>query len=278
MSFTKCSKKPGEYCRLHNPKGVESREKFVESGVASYKRKRMEAARAFRAANPDYVSDFERKQQERKAALRQHAIEDFDRNLKLKINPVTGETTVSIYRSGVVEAPQSRGVESSSYAAADEYTPEGRQGRMTGIFASPSAYGVTRWVSGNAMVRSPDFQVRELRVNPDQVYVYSVSSWEAASGSWGSGFNNEAFLSEKMNSYWSSGVTLTEWSARFKSDPTVDPTDWELLVSSSDIKKVSPVSLPRLLEAIPPSASHDRAEMAKEIKNNREDIRFIASR
>jgi hypothetical protein len=33
--FSKCSKKPGEYCRLHNPKGVKSKEEFYKDMAGS---------------------------------------------------------------------------------------------------------------------------------------------------------------------------------------------------------------------------------------------------
>lgn len=141
-----------------------------------------------------------------------------------------------VYRSGTVEAPTTRGVEADSYSAADAVKPAGRQGRTTGIFASPNLQGVARWAYANSsLVRNPDPFVREITVDADTVYVYSIPAWEKAS--WGTG---------GYENFWKTGITLTEWLANQDSH---DPTEWELLLSESDIHSVKPVSDKRLLKA-----------------------------
>jgi hypothetical protein len=140
-----------------------------------------------------------------------------------------------VYRSGTVEAPVFRGVEASSYHAADAVRPAGRMGRTNGIFASPSLSGVARWAHAkSSIVRCDDPFVREITVDPSKVFVYSVHAWERAS-SRDSGYEE----------YWNSGMTLTEWSESAGSE---DPDNWELLLDPADIVSTRPVSDKRLLQ------------------------------
>lgn len=141
-----------------------------------------------------------------------------------------------VYRSGTVEAPAAHGVEAESYTIADALRPEGRQGRIGAIFASPNLQGVARWAYSKAgFISCIDPFVREITVDPDTVYVYSISAWER--GSWRTGDYTE---------YWATGMTLTEW---LKNEENYDPTDWELLLSPENVQAVKPVSDKRLLKA-----------------------------
>lgn len=143
---------------------------------------------------------------------------------------------VKVYRSGIVEAPAQRGAEAPSYTAADAVRPEGRQGRMTGIFAAPTLAGVVRWVRGNHLSRIADLAVREITVDADAVYVYSVREWEKAS--WGTSKTPD------YTAYWESGMTLTEWLAA-----DLDPTEWEILLGAEDVLSVRNVSTKRVMSA-----------------------------
>jgi hypothetical protein len=164
-----------------------------------------------------------------------------------------------VYRSGTVEAPITRGVEADSYAAADAVRPAGRQGRTDGIFASPNLKGVTRWANANSSIaRRADPFVREITVDPDTVYVYSVLAWEKAS--WGTG---------SYESYWETGMTLTEWA---KAGEFLDPTNWELLLGTDDVISSRPVSDKRLLENCKNTFFH--SELANNLVSARRALRW----
>ena len=141
---------------------------------------------------------------------------------------------VKVYRSGIVSTPASRGVETESYVEADAVRPAGRQGRTDGIFAAPTLSGVTRWAYSNASnSRHEDPFVREIAVNPDSVYVYSIEMWE-----------NCSWAGVPYEEYWKTGVTLTEW---LNNQDQYDATNWELLLSPEDVVSVKNVSDKRLI-------------------------------
>lgn len=167
---------------------------------------------------------------------------------------------VKVYRSGVVSAPASRGVESESYVEADAVRPAGRQGRTDGIFAAPTIDGVLRWVRANSQpyMRMIDPFVRELKVDADSVYVYSINAWEAV------GITG-------YEKYWNTGVTLTEWLANADS---YDPTEWELLLSPEDVQSARPVSDARLVKAAEPVSLY--SDLAGLLKSARKNFRFYA--
>lgn len=165
----------------------------------------------------------------------------------------------NVYRSGDVAAPSTRGVETDSYSDADSVRPEGRQGRTDGIFAAPTLTGVTRWAYSNASnTRHPDPFVREIKVDSDAVYVYSIEMWEKCS-----------WAGVPYEKYWDSGITLTEW---LKNQDQYDATEWELLLSPADVIKEKSVSDKRLVAA----ATNDLLimELPKALKNARRALRF----
>lgn len=164
-----------------------------------------------------------------------------------------------VYRSGIVEAPTNRGVEADSYTAADAVKPAGRQGRTDGIFAAPNLAGVARWTHANSgIARCADPFVREITVDPDKVYVYSVLAWEKASWRTGS-----------YEAYWETGMTLTEW---MKVAEFMDPTNWELLLGADDVISSRPVSDKRLLENCVSSFFH--SELADNLVSARRALRW----
>lgn len=165
---------------------------------------------------------------------------------------------VSIFRSGVPAAPAERGCERVSYEAADARRPVGRQGRMDAVFCSPTLPGVTRWVRGNAMCKQGDVLVREIVVDADSVYVYSVRAWEGVGG-----FRGESAITD----YWATGMTLTDWLAT-----DLDPKDWEVLIGANDIISVRNVSDKRVIEA--EADEYDRNVLARELKDARRNARF----
>lgn len=166
-----------------------------------------------------------------------------------------------VYRSGIVEAPATHGVEALSYSLADAIRPEGRQGRTGAIFASPNLKGVARWTySKTGIAKCSDPFVREITVDPEKVYVYSISAWEK--GSWRSGDYAE---------YWATGMTLAEWLAN---EENYDPTDWELLLSPDDVQTVKNVSDKRLLKACETSFNF-HAELVSSLADARRAMRWV---
>jgi len=164
---------------------------------------------------------------------------DFAASWKTK-KEADGTTSVSVFRSGIPSAPKQRGVENDSYNQADAQRPEGRQGRGTGVFASPTLGGVCRWVRGNEMTGVPDVDVREMRVDIDNTYVYSIEQWEIASA---------RETDAEYKKYWESGMTMREYMEKAKADPMAyKPTDWELLVPEEGIRSVKPVGAKRVSE------------------------------
>lgn len=164
-----------------------------------------------------------------------------------------------VYRSGTVEAPATRGVEADSYTSADEVKPAGRQGRTDGIFASPNLAGVARWTHANSsIVRCADPFVREITVDPDNVYVYSVLAWEKCS--WGTG---------SYETYWETGMTLTQWMA---ASEFLDPTNWEILLGADDVISTRPVSDKRLLEGSKSFNLH--SELVRTLTSARKALRW----
>jgi hypothetical protein len=245
-STTKCSKRKGEYCRLHNtePKGfVESdRRKFIMQGVIAFKQAERENKKHKCAPEAEiYRSEIAEREAKENAAIKaKHdwRVADMEKHMNLKVHPTTGEKRVSVFRAGVPNAPEKRGVETDPYLKADAVAPAGRQTRTTGIFASPTMHGVSKWVVGVSHVVN-DWKVREIRVDPDKVYVYSVHAWERCSDDW-------MTTDEHRKAYWDTGITLTQWQDKLRKDPELDPAEWELLLSPDDMKAVKPVGAERV--------------------------------
>ncbi|MFS0885266.1 hypothetical protein [Aeromicrobium sp. 179-A 4D2 NHS] len=130
------------------------------------------------------------------------------------------------------------------YLLADQHKPAGRVGRTEAIFASPTLEGVGRWVRGNAFnTRIADVKVREITVNADDVWVYSIDAWESASHSQVEHAQDRGKAG--FETYWSSGMTLTDWLA----DGTLDAGEWECLLDPSLVLGVRPVSAKRVAAA-----------------------------
>ena len=159
--------------------------------------------------------------------------------------------TMKVYRSGVVQAPTKRGVESQAYLNVDLVKPAQAVGRTEAIFASPSLAGVARWVRGNGLINNPDIKVRELTVDPSQVRIYSVHAWERVDVVRADAGGAQA--------YWDSGMTLEEWLPL-----GLDPREWELLLTPEDINGVRPVSARRVADA--EVDDYNRAEILKLLK------------
>jgi hypothetical protein len=167
--------------------------------------------------------------------------------------------TVTVYRAGPVEVGAHTGQVADLYAHADRLRPAGHPGRATSIYASPSLFGVTRWVRGNRFVRV-DSTARELRVKPEGSYVYSVDAWEHASSGFGP-------TDERMATYWATGIPLSEW-AKESSLLGLDPRNWEVLLPADAVLSARPVGNRRLITSIP-AGDWTRSSLMQELEPTR---------
>lgn len=142
-----------------------------------------------------------------------------------------------VYRSGIVKAPRTRGIEARSFLQADNVRPIGRQGRETAIFASPDLNGVATWFYRKSMMQDRDPFIREITVDSDSVYIYSVTAWNETH--WGR---------STYESYWNSGITLTEYLTA-DARKSGNSNRWELLLSTADVLTVRDVPDEEFLEA-----------------------------
>ncbi len=196
-------------------------------------------------------------EQEKLVRVKAEAEPDFQASWKVKTEK-DGTVTASVYRSGVPLAPAERGVENKSYTDADAQAPEGRQGRMNGVFAAPTLGGVARWVRGNYFTNKSDVKVREIRVDIDNTYVYSVSAWERASS---------RETPEAYKAYWDTGMTLREYMQVVRKNPVdFHPREWELLIPHEGIRSVKPVSAERASQTL---YDEDDAEDIKNILSDK---------
>jgi hypothetical protein len=205
-----CTKKNPAICRIHGKKYREQRDFLAQV-------REREKELAFKAVTePDFQASW---------TLREEK---------------DGTTSVAVYRSGVPSAPAVRGVENGHYSRADAEKPAGYQGRMNGIFAAPTLGGVCRWVQGNYMTHIPDVKVREMRVDVDSTYVYSINKWEKASSH---------DTTEAYQAYWKTGISMREYMMKAQANPTAyNPTEWELLIPESSIRSVKTVGASRVAE------------------------------
>lgn len=195
---------------------------------------------------------------------RQQMLEDIRTNAKLRVDPKTGRKLASVFRSGKLEAPEARGVEAPSYAAADEHRPTGRIGRTEGLFASVGLDTGARWLLANAsIVRMEDYSLREITVDPDETYIYSVRNWEQASGQHPDRREMTDAERERFDvaakKFWSESMTLTQWYGYMEANPEVDPRDWEILLRPEDAQRAKPVSVQRLIKGS--FRDHERREL-----------------
>lgn len=167
----------------------------------------------------------------------------------------------TVYRSGSVTTPARRGCELESYEAADAVKPLNRQGRVTGIFASPTIEGVLRWVRANSMMPTiVDPFARAINVNPNTVYVYHVRTWERCSSR-----NNN------YEEYWATGMTLAEW---LENSESYDAKEWELLLSPEDILSSKSVSDKRMI-VVAENEGGLYSDLAKLLKDARRNFKRL---
>jgi hypothetical protein len=181
-----------------------------------------------------------KREREIQEAFRLKAVEDFQSSWNLRTEP-SGVTSVSVYRSGVPYAPEERGVERPYYERCDSHLPDSRQGRMTGVFCAPTLGGVARWVRGNNLAGLTDIEVREIRIDIDNTYIYLVHDWERASS---------IDTPEMYQRYWNNGMTMRQYMELSQKEPhKYDPREYELLIPAHEILSVKPVAAKRIVES-----------------------------
>lgn len=218
ISSNRCSKADPKTCRLHKHSKPIDKELF----------------------HAELLAEQERKETMERNNYTKRILKDLRASWKTETD-ANGVTTCSVYRSGNPTPPKERGVELETYINCDKFLPEGRQGRMSAVFAAPTYGGAARWFRANAFLTSnPDILVRELRINIDETYVYSVAEWERASNS------DQPRLYQK---YWDNGITMREYMDKAQLNPTIYcPEEYELLIPKDRILAISLVGKRELMQ------------------------------
>lgn len=242
----KCRKKNPTTCRLHG-RGARERYELMQAVRTEIRQQR---------------------EREMQAEFNLKAQQDFENSWKLRTES-DGITSVSVYRSGVPSAPAKRGVEKPYYERCDSYIPDSRQGRMTGVFCAPTLGGAARWVRGNNLARIEDAEVREIRIDIDNTYIYLVHDWERASS---------MDTPEMYKKYWNNGMTMRQYMELSQKEPhKYDPREYELLVPEEAIISVKPVSSNRVIQNAYDSSVEDLTEIFKAMAREKRILKKYAT-
>ena len=242
----KCRKTNPTTCRLHG-RGARERHELLQSVRTEIRQKR---------------------EREMQAEFNLKAQQDFQNSWKLRKEP-NGVTSISVYRSGVPSAPLKRGVEKPYYERCDSYITDSRQGRMTGVFCAPTLGGAARWVRGNNLAKLEDAEVREIRIDVDNTYIYLVHDWERASS---------MDTPEMYKKYWNNGMTMRQYMELSQKEPhKYDPREYELLVPEETIISVKPVSSNRVIQNAYDSNVEDLTEIFKAMAKEKRYLKKYAT-
>lgn len=151
---------------------------------------------------------------------------------------VGGMNKQRVYRSGSMTPCPTAGAANAVTVAADALRPH-TTGRLGSLFAAPTLTGAARWVLGNDMC-GYETRVREITIDADTTYVYSVDAWE----------HTHQDRPDSLAAYWATGMTLTDWLARAEAEE-LDGAQWEVLIDPAAVLGVRNVSAKRLLAAAP---------------------------
>jgi len=160
--------------------------------------------------------------------------------------PTKKPKTISVYRNGHIAIAEHKNPDVlKQYETVDAVKPlDGRVGRKDAIFASPSIQGVGRWVKANeSSTRTQGLDNNEIKVDPKNVYVYSIDEYEKAAFSLENQNNPEAY-----RDYWASGILLSDW-AEEAGRKNLDASKWEILLPETDIIDVRTMSSRRVIMA-----------------------------
>lgn len=150
-----------------------------------------------------------------------------------------------VYRAGLMTPSTDAGGANASHAvtAAADAVRMGTHlpSRMGSLFAAPTLEGSVRWVRGNHMCRF-ETRLREITLDADTTYVFSVDAWEHAS------WSMRGAPEDRARAYWDTAITLTDWLARAETEH-LDGTEWEVVFPADAVLSVRNVSAARLLAA-----------------------------
>jgi len=167
--------------------------------------------------------------------------------------------TIKVYRNGSLSLAEHSEEVQQVWSQYDDFKPAERSGRLDSLYASPSLFGVTRWVKGNHLVsgHNPDADLTNYEItvsNPEQVFVYSIASYDSSCRS--AGVKEDA-----ARKYWDSGIALADWDAK-ASEFGLDATEWEVLLPVEAIKSSKVVSDNRILGAVKDEFEKDQLKAA----------------
>lgn len=171
-----------------------------------------------------------------------------------------------VYRAGSMTPSPDAGAAYTATTAADAVRPGAHlPPRLGSLFAAPTLAGSIRWVRGNHMCRY-ETRLREITVDADTTYVFSVSAWEHAS------WSMRGNVQERAAAFWNTAITLTDWLARTDAED-LDGREWEVIFAPSAVLGVRNVSAARLHAATAPSDLHEIKQItrgwAREGRNHR---------
>lgn len=155
---------------------------------------------------------------------------------------------MSIFRNGELTPAEYSGEIADYSRKADAVRTDDRPGRTGSLYATPTLESVTRWTIANLGLMNNPMETYELRVNPDEVYVYPIALWE-----------DYSWHGASASQYWEAGVLLSEYvSEGYEKD-----SEHEVLLRPNDIISHRRVSKDRLLKYVP---EFNRSEMKHLLK------------
>lgn len=123
--------------------------------------------------------------------------------------------TWELLRAGPIQQPSGYRDLLPLYAAADQYCPEGRVGRSTGILCSTTYSELGMWATWRHDKWEDDFACFLLTYTGPTPFVYPAGVWGKTESCTDENFSvTDTKLFEKIiQRYWSSGVLLDEFIA-----------------------------------------------------------------
>lgn len=169
-------------------------------------------------------------------------------------------TTTKAYRIGNLTLADHAESVQTLWGSFDEVKPEGRTGRLEGLYASPSLKGLVRWVKGMHLVAARDedanLESSEITVaNSETVFLYHVPTYDAVLGG-----------RKTAADYWNTGIALSDWDT-VSADRSLDADAWEILLPVETIKSAHKISNARILnQTADESAKLELSRMIQERK------------
>lgn len=167
-------------------------------------------------------------------------------------------SSIKVYRVGPLSLGEHSEETRRAWSQYDALKPSGRSGRLTSVYASPSLNGVLRWLKGihfaSGKTAAIDLSVHEITVcRPDEVFLYHVNAYDRA-------FRSSGVVSNKVASYWETGIRLTDWAAASQKHG-LNASEWEILLPLENIHTARRVGASRIVSA------SDRADEKQELKD-----------